>query len=102
MIRVLEFGSAKYSADNWKKGLNREEVLESMQRHLDALFDGEEEDSESKISHIGHIMCNCIFYVYHQARNSFVGRRESYGAHFQEQVKQLKDGKVTGTAHEGS
>lgn len=65
LVDVLMFGAKKYAPDNWKKGLDRKEILESMQRHLAALFDGEERDSESRLHHIGHIMCNCMFYSYH-------------------------------------
>jgi len=65
MIRVLEFGANKYSRDNWKIGLDLKEVLESMQRHLAALMDGEEFDKESGIHHMGHIQCNAMFYNYH-------------------------------------
>jgi len=68
MIRVLEFGAAKYERENWKKGLNLKEILESMQRHLAALMDGEEFDSESGISHMGHIQCNAMFYNYHKEK----------------------------------
>jgi len=64
MIEVLEFGAKKYSPDNWKKGFPKKEVLESMQRHLAKLFDGEEIDQESGLHHIGHIMCNAMFYSY--------------------------------------
>lgn len=64
MVRVLEFGAKKYDTDNWKKGLDRREILDSLTRHLTALIDGEEKDSESNIDHIGHIMCNCMFYQY--------------------------------------
>ena len=59
------FGAKKYAPENWKKGLDRTEILESAQRHLIALFDGEENDSESGLSHAGHILCNMMFYVYH-------------------------------------
>lgn len=64
MIEVLEFGAKKYEPDNWKKGFPKKEVLESMQRHLAKLFDGEEIDQESGLHHIGHIMCNAMFYSY--------------------------------------
>jgi hypothetical protein len=64
MIRVLEFGAKKYAPENWKKGLIKKEILESMQRHLGALIDGEEVDSETGISHMGHIQCNAMFYNY--------------------------------------
>lgn len=64
MIRVLEYGSKKYAAWNWQKGLNREEILESMMRHLVALMDHQEIDPESQEHHIGHLFCNCMFYSY--------------------------------------
>jgi len=61
MVRVLEFGAKKYSVDNWKKGLDPKEVLESLLRHAFAISDGEEFDPESGLSHIGHIQCNAMF-----------------------------------------
>lgn len=64
MVRVLEFGAKKYAPENWKKGLDKKKILESMQRHLAALMDGEDVDSESGISHMGHIQCNAMFYNY--------------------------------------
>ena len=65
MVRVLEFWSKKYAPDNWKKHLDRRKLLESAQRHLAALMDGEEIDPETGESHIGHLMCNAMFYSYH-------------------------------------
>jgi len=64
LVEVLEFGCVKYTRDNWKKGLPQNEILESLQRHLIALFAGEEKDKESGLPHIGHIMCNAMFYSY--------------------------------------
>lgn len=61
MIKVLEFGAEKYSPDNWKKGMPKEQLLNSAMRHLVALMDGEEIDSESGLPHIGHLMCNAMF-----------------------------------------
>lgn len=51
--------------DNWKLGLEPNKVLESLARHLFALMDGEEIDPESGLPHIGHLMCNAMFYEYH-------------------------------------
>jgi hypothetical protein len=65
MVKVLEFGEAKYGKSNWKIGLDRTEILESLSRHLFSLMDGEEIDAESGLSHIGHIMSNAMFYEYH-------------------------------------
>lgn len=66
MIRVLEFGALKYAPDNWKKSMDLKEILNSIQRHLAKLMDGEENDPESGISHMGHIQCNAMFYNYHK------------------------------------
>lgn len=64
MVRVLEYGATKYSKDNWKKGLPTIEICESMLRHIFAYLNGEDNDKESGISHIGHIMCNAMFLNY--------------------------------------
>ena len=73
MIRVLEYGALKYAPFNWKKPMPLDEILESMQRHLAALMDGEEVDEESGISHMGHIMCNAMFYNYHSKKKNHEG-----------------------------
>lgn len=61
MVRVLEFGAEKYEPNNWKKGLDIVEICESLKRHLDAFMEGEDNDPESKLPHIGHIQCNAMF-----------------------------------------
>lgn len=61
MVEVLEFGANKYDAWNWTKGLSVVEICESMKRHLDAFMEGEDNDKESGISHVGHIQCNALF-----------------------------------------
>jgi hypothetical protein len=64
MIEVLMFGANKYSSWNWTKGLKYTEVCESLQRHLNAFIQGEDNDQESKLSHVGHILCNAMFLSY--------------------------------------
>lgn len=64
MVKVLEFGAQKYSAHNWKKGLKITETIDSMMRHLIALLDGEDNDPESGLPHIGHIQCNAMFLAF--------------------------------------
>ena len=61
MVRVLEFGANKYGEHNWVKGLSIRETCESLKRHLDAFMEGEDIDSDSGLSHIGHIQCNALF-----------------------------------------
>lgn len=64
MVKVLEFGAKKYAAWNWKKGLKITEVMESLQRHQNAIAKGENLDPESKLPHIGHLQCNAMFLAY--------------------------------------
>jgi hypothetical protein len=76
MVEVLEFGAQKYAPDNWKLGLNQEEILESMIRHLTELLAQVKKkqpglDSDSGLKHMGHIQCNAMFYNYHERNGSF-------------------------------
>lgn len=61
MVKVLMFGANKYEAHNWKKGLKYSVISESLQRHLYAFMEGQDNDPESKLSHLGHILCNAMF-----------------------------------------
>ena len=69
LVEVLEFGAKKYGEFNWQKGLDKKEILESMMRHLASLMDGEQNDKESGLHHIGHIMCNAMFYEYFKSKD---------------------------------
>lgn len=61
MVKVLMFGANKYEIHNWKKGLSYSTISDSLQRHLNAFMEGEDNDPESKLSHLGHILCNAMF-----------------------------------------
>lgn len=64
MVQVLMFGANKYSTWNWAKGLKYTEICESLQRHLNSFIEGEDDDPESKLHHVGHILCNAMFLSY--------------------------------------
>ncbi len=78
-MKVLEAGAEFYAPDNWKKGLNREEILESIQRHNIALFQNEEIDPDPRFltHHAAHIMCNAMFYLFHYKNKSFSKERNN-------------------------
>jgi len=65
LVRVMEFGEKKYSRDNWKKGLDLQEILDSAYRHLNSLNSGEVHDKETGLMHAGHIMANMMFWIHH-------------------------------------
>lgn len=77
MLKVLEGGANAYGVENWKKGLHREEILESIQRHLVSLIKKIETDPQFGAHHVGHIMANCMFYFYHHQNNTFSEKRNN-------------------------
>ena len=81
LVRVLEYGCIKYEKNNWKKGLPASETMESMVRHCFKLMGGELTDSESGISHIGHIMANAMFLAYNmrEKKEQFDNRFKGHG-----------------------
>lgn len=64
LVKVLEFGRAKYAAWNWSNGLSWTETFESLQRHLLAWYTGEDKDPETGLSHIAHVLCNAMFLMH--------------------------------------
>lgn len=56
--RVAEFGASKYTPRNWEKGLPVVQIAGSLQRHLWAYLEGENNDPESGLSHLDHIIWN--------------------------------------------
>lgn len=70
MVAVMEFGAGKYERNNWQRGFPKDKLLDSMLRHIDAFYSGEDVDPESGLPHVGHIMCNAAFLAYHFGSNS--------------------------------
>lgn len=61
MVQQLMFGSKKYSAENWKKGMKISKIFDSLQRHILAIKRGETHDKESGVHHAGGVLCNAMF-----------------------------------------
>ena len=53
-----------------KKGQDITSLCDCAMRHLTAFMDGEELDHESGVSHIEHIMANCMMIAYNMDKNS--------------------------------
>jgi hypothetical protein len=64
MVQALMYGVDKYGKDNWKKGLVKEEIIDSLLRHVFKILKGELIDKESNLPHTGHILANAMFLSY--------------------------------------
>lgn len=55
--RACANGAAKYGAYNWREeAISYSAYLDAIERHLQALRDGEDLASDSKVHHLGHII----------------------------------------------
>lgn len=64
LVKVLEFGAKKYDSWNWSNGLSWTETYESLMRHLNAWYTGEDKDAETGLSHMAHVLCNAMFLLH--------------------------------------
>lgn len=61
MAKVLTFGAKKYSAHNWRGGIDISRIISAIYRHLGSINRGEDIDSESGLSHSSHLGVNVMF-----------------------------------------
>lgn len=61
MTKVLTKGAEKYLPRNWELGMRWSDVMQSLERHLQAFKDGEDFDPETGELHMDHIQCNAHF-----------------------------------------
>ena len=57
---VFEYGRRKYAEWNWAKGMPWSVPLACAARHALAILEGEENDLESSLPHVGHLLCNLV------------------------------------------
>lgn len=75
IAKVMEFGSRKYAAHNWRRGLAWSRVLGAAARHLFAFIGGQDKDPETGLSHLAHLGCCVMFLLeYEQTHKSFDDR----------------------------
>lgn len=63
-ININDISNFRSGVDNWKQGLQTKEIIESLLRHTYALLENENNDPESGLPHVGHILANAMFLSY--------------------------------------
>lgn len=61
LARVLSFGVKKYSAQNWRKGLELSHFYNALQRHAVDWNRGMDIDPESGLPTLSHLACELMF-----------------------------------------
>lgn len=65
ILKVLEYGAKKYSANNWQQVENsRTRYYDAAMRHIQAWFEGETNDPETNEPHLAHAMCCLMFLLW--------------------------------------
>lgn len=62
IAKILTFGSVKYEARNWEKGMGWSRAFGALQRHLTRWFHGQDLDKETRLTHLANAGC-CLFFL---------------------------------------
>lgn len=76
VAKALTLGATKYGPCNWRG--SKVEImtyLGAMKRHIDAVIDGEDIDSESGAHHLGCVAANCAIVIDAQKCNMMIDNR---------------------------
>ena len=65
---VLEVGARKYSGRNWELGFEWGRSDAALKRHLTAWEAGQDNDPETGLPHLWHVLANAAFLVTFEAR----------------------------------
>lgn len=79
VLRVLEYGAAKYTKANWTRGMDWSRPLNAALRHQKAwFFDREDLDPESGINHLAHAIASLMFALTFQLKARGRDDREEF------------------------
>lgn len=72
---AMTYGAKKYAAHNYKKGIEYSRLIDAALRHLIAYNDGENNDTESGLSHLGHALASVAMLTYMHANHPEMDNR---------------------------
>jgi hypothetical protein len=61
VAQVFTFGAFTYGDRNWEEGFSYSRCIGSIWRHFLKWSLGENDDDESGVSHLAHVIANCLF-----------------------------------------
>lgn len=79
VAKVCAFGESKYAMYNFCKGAPRSESVDSLLRHLEAYWNGEDYDTESGCHHLAHVSWNALRLCQEALINAGTDDRGGYG-----------------------
>lgn len=69
---VLKYGAEKYAPYNWARGMLYSRLISACLRHIFRYNKGEDNDPETKRSHIAHAICCLLFLLeYEKNKNDY-------------------------------
>jgi len=66
--KILTLGAQKYAERNWEAGMEFSRIYRACLSHLIDWWEGEDNDKDSKESHLDHAAC-CIMFLQHFVKN---------------------------------
>jgi hypothetical protein len=88
VAKVGGFGASKYARYNYARGYKWSLSYDALQRHLNAWWAGEDDDSESGLSHLAHAAWHCL------ALLTFIMRKKGTDDRFVESNIRVEDNLV--------
>jgi hypothetical protein len=64
VARAMTYGAQKYGRYNYTRGFPTSRLIAAMMRHIAAYSDGEADDPESGVSHLGHVAANVLMLIH--------------------------------------
>jgi hypothetical protein len=93
LTRVLDFGARKYAPHNWRKGIDQTRLLSAAMRHLVAFSSGQDNDPETGLPHMAHVMCCAMFSIELMQSQTNLDHRYEYDSAMIRQLEALLAGK---------